>query len=97
MTIIIFALTLLVVSLDTGPLHLAVALGRPVVSLVGYTDPRRTGPYRRFEDLVVDAFHEPGEEEAPISRETRRGRTPRITVDDVLLKLDHWAEHYRDR
>src|SRR5688500_3195342 len=31
---------------DTGPLHMAVALDRPVISLMGYTDPRRTGPYR---------------------------------------------------
>ena len=30
---------------DTGPLHLAAALGRPVVGLYGPTDPRRTGPY----------------------------------------------------
>lgn len=30
---------------DTGPLHLAVAVGTPVVALYGPTDPRRTGPY----------------------------------------------------
>ncbi len=30
---------------DTGPLHLAAALGRPVIGLYGPTDPRRTGPY----------------------------------------------------
>lgn len=33
-----------VVSCDTGPMHLAVALGREVVALVGPSDPRRTGP-----------------------------------------------------
>jgi ADP-heptose:LPS heptosyltransferase len=31
---------------DTGPLHLAVALGTPVVALFGPTDPARNGPYR---------------------------------------------------
>jgi heptosyltransferase I len=31
---------------DTGPLHLAVALGTPVVALFGPTDPVRNGPYR---------------------------------------------------
>jgi heptosyltransferase-1 len=35
----------LVVAGDTGPLHLAAALGRPVVALFGPTDPARTGPY----------------------------------------------------
>ena len=31
---------------DSGPLHLAAALGRPVVSIFGPTDPRWSGPYR---------------------------------------------------
>jgi ADP-heptose:LPS heptosyltransferase len=35
----------LVVSGDTGPLHLAAALGRPVVGLYGPTDPARNGPW----------------------------------------------------
>ncbi len=35
----------LLISGDTGPLHLAVALGTPVVSLYGPTDPARNGPY----------------------------------------------------
>ena len=30
---------------DTGPLHLAAALGIPVVAIFGPTDPARTGPY----------------------------------------------------
>ena len=30
---------------DSGPLHLAAALGRPVVGLYGPTDPARNGPY----------------------------------------------------
>jgi len=36
-----------VVAGDTGPLHLADALGVPVVALFGPTDPARNGPYRR--------------------------------------------------
>lgn len=35
----------LVIAGDSGPLHLAAALGRPVVGLYGPTDPARTGPY----------------------------------------------------
>jgi heptosyltransferase-1 len=34
-----------VVSTDTGPMHLAAAVGTPVVALFGPTAPRRTGPY----------------------------------------------------
>ena len=30
---------------DTGPMHLASALGRPVVGIYGPTDPNRNGPY----------------------------------------------------
>ena len=41
-----------VVSADTGPLHLASALGAPVVGLFGPTDPVRNGPYFS-EDIVV--------------------------------------------
>jgi heptosyltransferase I len=31
---------------DTGPLHLAIALGTPAVALYGPTDPTRNGPFR---------------------------------------------------
>ena len=39
---------------DTGPLHLAVALGTPAVALFGPTDPARNGPYRSH-DIVLRA------------------------------------------
>ncbi len=35
----------IVISGDTGPMHIAVALDVPVVALFGPTDPMRTGPY----------------------------------------------------
>jgi heptosyltransferase-1 len=42
----------LVIAGDTGPLHLACALGRPVVGIYGPTDPSRNGPYgTRFKVL----------------------------------------------
>jgi len=37
---------------DSGPLHLAVALGRPVVSVFGPTDPLWIGPYGRPHAVV---------------------------------------------
>jgi heptosyltransferase-1 len=40
---------------DTGPLHLAAALGTNVIGLYGPTDPRRNGPYGQL-DRCVDHF-----------------------------------------
>lgn len=40
-----------VVCLDSGPMHIAAALGRPLVALFGSTDPSRTGPYRSSEHM----------------------------------------------
>jgi len=42
----------LVVAADTGPLHLACAVGTPVVALFGPTDPARNGPFAP-DDAVV--------------------------------------------
>ena len=86
----------LVLSPDTGPLHISVALDRPVISLMGYTDPRRTGPYRRFHDLIIDAFHDEGET-GPVTMATKQDRMERITVADVEAKLEIWAERYRGK
>jgi heptosyltransferase I len=83
----------LVVSPDTGPLHIAVALDRPVIGLLGYTNPRRVGPYARFGDLLVDAYGDPGEAYAA-NMEHRAGRMQRITVEDVLARVTVWRERY---
>ena len=84
----------LVLSPDTGPLHMSVALDRPVVSLLGYTNPKRTGPYRKFHDLIVDAYGDAGEDYA-ISMENRTDRMPRIAVRDVLDRVERWRAAYQ--
>jgi heptosyltransferase I len=83
----------LVLSPDTGPLHMAVALERPVISLMGYTNPKRTGPYRRYHDLLIDAYGDPGED-YQVSMENRPGRVQRITVSQVQEKLSIWQARY---
>lgn len=45
----------LMISADTGPLHLAAAIGTPVVGLYGPTDPARNGPYGQIESVVRNA------------------------------------------
>jgi heptosyltransferase I len=78
----------LLVSPDSGPLHLAHALGVPVVGLYGHTNPARVGPYSRFHDLVVDAYHDPEEAPDPTETVARSGRMDRIAVTDVLERVD---------
>ena len=85
-----------VLSPDTGPLHMTVALDRPVISLIGYSDPRRTGPYRKFHDLIIDAFHDSGETGA-VTMKTKHDRMSRISVDDVADRLTIWSERYRPK
>ncbi|HEX7595642.1 MAG TPA: glycosyltransferase family 9 protein [Gemmatimonadaceae bacterium] len=86
----------LVLSPDTGPLHMSIALNRPTISLMGYTNPKRTGPYRRFHDLIIDAYGEPGEN-YPITMENRPGRMKRIETRHVLEKVQLWRDRYARR
>jgi lipopolysaccharide heptosyltransferase I len=72
----------LVVSGDTGPLHLAAAVGAPIVGLFGPTRPERNGPWRADDISVSRAatcvcFHK---------RRCLRGRAciDDITVDEVF-------------
>jgi ADP-heptose:LPS heptosyltransferase len=42
----------LVVTNDTGPMHIAAALEKPVVALFGPTDPSGTGPYGQKDNVI---------------------------------------------
>ncbi len=50
--IVLLRRTSLIIAGDTGPLHLAAALQRPLVALYGPTDPDRTGPYGMRKDVI---------------------------------------------
>jgi heptosyltransferase-1 len=41
-----------VITTDSGPMHLAAAVGTPVIALFGPTDPSRTGPYGKGHTIV---------------------------------------------
>ena len=80
---------------DSGPAHMATAVGTPVVGLYATSNRFRTGPYFS-QHLVVDKYPEAVEREfgRPVDtlRWGQRVRDPEamslITVDDVKLKLD---------
>jgi heptosyltransferase-1 len=72
----------LVVGGDSGPVHLAGALGRPVVGLYGPTDPRRNGPY--FPGSRVRVLrHDTSRLDHARHAETEAGLA-RITEDEVI-------------
>ena len=42
----------LIVANDSGPMHLAAAMHKPVVALFGPTDPKRFGPWDQMENVL---------------------------------------------
>jgi lipopolysaccharide heptosyltransferase II len=42
----------LIITTDSGPMHIAAAMGTPVVALFGPTAPWRTGPYSKSAEIV---------------------------------------------
>jgi heptosyltransferase-1 len=42
-----------VITTDSGPMHLAAAVGTPVIALFGPTDPARTGPYGEGHTIIM--------------------------------------------
>ncbi|HLP75600.1 MAG TPA: glycosyltransferase family 9 protein, partial [Candidatus Paceibacterota bacterium] len=45
-------LSALMITNDTGPMHVAAALKKPVIGLFGPTEPRRTGPYGQLGNVL---------------------------------------------
>jgi heptosyltransferase-1 len=74
-----------VVAADSGPLHLAAALGTPVVGLYGPTDPLRNGPFVGGAVIVSEAH---SEEISYKRRSTYSAAMLRITVEQVLEAAD---------
>ena len=88
----------LAIAPDTGPVHIARALDVPVIGLYGHTNPWRVGPYRRFEDLWIDAYTEPHERPDPSRFDPRHERMIRIQPADVIERIGRARDRYpRDR
>jgi lipopolysaccharide heptosyltransferase I len=82
-------LSRLVVTNDTGPMHVAAALRKPVVATFGPTDPRLTGPYGQLEH-VAQRRDLPC---VPCMKDTCRYRDPLacltgISAEDVARRVE---------
>jgi ADP-heptose:LPS heptosyltransferase len=75
---------------DSGPMHLAAAVGCPVVSLWGATSPERSAPWG-FAELAISAeipCHPCYQRQCPIGRECMRRIAPEIVVNAVRRALE---------
>jgi heptosyltransferase-1 len=75
----------LAIAADTGPLHLASALGTPVVGIYGPTDPVKNGPRGGKFVVVRNALPE------ETSNHRRSAHSPailRVTIDEVLEAVE---------
>ena len=87
----------LLVCPDSGPAHMATALGTPVIGLYATSNPGRTGPYLSG-DLTVDRYPDAVREylhrDVAEIRWGRRVRHPDamdlISVDDVTARIDEF-------
>lgn len=74
----------LVVSNDTGPGHIAAALGRPLVLIFGYSNPARVAPYGRSNCVVAV---EPRRQGLELKSFDPRYNIKNIAVDEVFQKV----------
>ncbi len=85
----------LMVSMDSGPLHLACAVDTPTVGLFGPTDPRRTGPFGERSSVVHKALS--------CRPCLKKNRCPRghyrcmrdITVEEVFQLCSNYLNSYK--
>ena len=73
----------LVIGGDTGPLHLAGALGKPVVAIFGPTDPARNGPYALPAQLPSVVLRHPSSKRDHSRRREPESGLLSITEDEV--------------
>jgi lipopolysaccharide heptosyltransferase I len=74
----------LVVAVDSGPVHIAAALGTPVLGLYGWTDPVRTGPHGQGHRVIRPEGQPPSHRAFRRVTEETRALMGRIPADRVI-------------
>lgn len=81
----------LLVANDSGPLHLALALGTPSIALIGADHPARIGPYRVDWGTYLYRKESVCPEERCLNRNCPNNRCMQaISVEDVLDMVETW-------
>ena len=80
---------------DTGPAHIANALGTPVIGLYAATNPERAGPYRYKAYLVnkypeaLETYYQLGVSDAPWGKRIQNSECmSMISSEEVIKKID---------
>ena len=86
----------IVIAPDTGPAHMANAMGTPVIGLYACTNPKRSGPYNSL-DICINKFPEAAEKflnkadvnQVPWGTKIEKpGAMDLITVEEVIGRLE---------
>ena len=73
-----------VIANDSGPMHIASALNRPLVTMFGPTNPVRTGPFRRMETVVrLDIVCSPCYSRSCTHQSCMRWLTPEMVFAEI--------------
>lgn len=88
----------LVLTPDSGPMHMANAVGTRVLGLHAASNPARSGPYSdrrwcvdRYDDAVRKFLHKPADAVPWGTKVEYPGAMDLVTVDDVVEKLEAFA------
>ena len=77
------------ISNDSGGMHLAAALGRPVVAIFGPTDEHATSPLGRHTVLVEPVFCRPCQlRDCPIDHRCMKRISVQRVLDAVIAQLE---------
>ena len=94
-TLAVFARARIVLTPDSGPAHIATAVGVPVIGLYATTNPDRAGPYlsrdlvvNEYPAAVMEKYGRPPNELPWGTRVRDRGTMDRIKVGQVTAALD---------
>ena len=72
-----------VVGLDSGPMHMAAAIGKPGVAIFGPTDPARNGPYGGTISVLRTANAQTTYKRHESETAAMQAITPRMVMDEL--------------